>query len=268
MDIPDHMVKGGTAAVVNEYRGWKRTRTEKFKLEWVITAHIVPPVRGDYMINYQVVFDQKNKRFIVEGDFEQNAVPILIAADHPKRKEFIDLFLHKEDIERGIAYLQCISVDKNAILNEALFVAGLNNCMKCFKFSKARSKLDKKEVFKNVEEILNEFIKFEIMRDKHFDHDESGMIQATAFLLISREEDHVFGGPPSVVWNKSILNYYTEGQRLQTIMQYVWKYLCNKIDCVGEEIKNSFEGIAKEELLKKYPAPQIVLAAPNTDREL
>ena len=26
--------------------------------------------------------------------------------------------------------------------------------------------------------------------------------------------------------------------------------------------------IAKEELLKKYPAPQIVLAAPNTDREL
>lgn len=217
------------------------------------------------MINYQVTIDKERDCFTVKGPFEENAVPISIDRDHPKRKEFIDLFLHKEDIESGIAYLQCISVDKDLRINEALFIAGLNNCMKCFKYSKSRSKLDKNSVFCDNAQLLSNFVEFEIMRDKHFDHDESGMTQATAFLLVSQAEDHTFGGPPSVVWNKSRIDYYLAGQRLQEIMQVILRFICKEIDTVGIAIEGSYKNESKEDLLKRAAA-QIFLASPGSTR--
>lgn len=206
------------------------------------------------MKNYNVEFDAERNGFIIDGDFEDNAIPISIDIEHPKRKQFIDLFLHKDDTERGIGYLQCISADKDSRLNEALFIAGLNNCMKCFKYSKARNKLDKTVVFVDDIQLLNEFVEFETMRDKHFDHDENGMTQATAFLLISQSDDHIYGGPPSVVWNRSGINYYLAGQRLQEIMRCVWQFICKEIDTVGGEIEESYKSFSKEELLKRSVA--------------
>lgn len=218
------------------------------------------------MIDYQVEIDRGQERFILQGDFEEGVIPIAIDINNPLRKKFIDLFLHKADVENGIDYLRCISVDKNIKLNEALFIAGLNNCMKCFKFSSSRGKLEKTVVFKDNQLMLSIFTEFETMRDKHFDHDESGMLQATAFLLISRADDHIWGGPPSVVWNRLVIDYYLESQRLQEIMQFVWKFICSEIDRIGDKIKECYEGISKEEILK-CAAPQIALGAYGSKRE-
>ncbi len=170
------------------------------------------------MVDYEVIIDRENSRFIVKGPFGPNSVPVQIPDDNPLKKQFIDMFLHKADIERGIDFLQCISNDKALTVNEGLFIAGLNNCMKCFKYSSSRDKLDKKQVFNSNEQIFEEFTNFEKMRDKHFDHDENGMLQAVAFLLIDLETDDTFSGPASVVWNRAKLNYYLAGARLQEIM--------------------------------------------------
>ena len=217
------------------------------------------------MIDYEVITDGENGCFIVKGPFGPNSVSVQIPDDNLLKKQFIDMFLHKADIERGIDFLQCISNDKPVTVNEGLFIAGLNNCMKCFKYSSSRGKLDKKQVFDNNEQILEEFTDFEKMRDKHFDHDENGMLQAVAFLLIDSETDNTFSGPPSVVWNRARLNYYLAGARLQEIMQYVRNYIATQIDIIGNQIINYYKGYPKNELIK-WETARIKLASDKVKR--
>lgn len=217
------------------------------------------------MIDYKVSIDRDHGRFIVNGSFDADAVPAEIPDSNPDRKPFIDLFLHKADIERGIDFLKCISMDKNSTVNEGLFIAGLNNCMKCFKYSNSRSKLDKKVVFADNEELLECFLEFEKMRDKHFDHDESGMLQATAFLLVSPKAEQVFAGPPSVVWNRAMLDYYIAGQRLQEVMQHAWRFICNEIDKIGNSLEMTYSCYSKEQLMA-FKSPRIDLASGDAKR--
>ena len=197
---------------------------------------------------------------------EKNSVPIEIPKDNPLREKFIDMFLHKADIERGIEFLQCISNDKNITVNEGLFIAGLNNCMKCFKYSNARNKLVKQEVFAQSEEMRKGFLEFEQMRDKHYDHDENGMLQAVSFLLINEDEGPLFSGPPSVVWNRVQLNYYLAGQKLQQIMFYILQYVEKEIDSIGNHIVEDYKNVSKEELLK-YSDAKIILASDTAKRK-
>lgn len=217
------------------------------------------------MMDYEVLIDREQKRFIVKGSFDADAVPVDIPESEPNRKQYIDLFLHKADIERGMDFLRCISTDQNSIVNEGLFIAGLNNCMKCFKHSNSRSKLDKSVVFANNEEMFTRFLEFEKMRDKHFDHDENGMLQATAFLLISPNEERTFGGLPSVVWNRAALNYYVDGQKLQDVMQYILQFIRNEIDKVGSLIEATYSCYSKEQLMS-LKSPRIELATKDAKR--
>lgn len=218
------------------------------------------------MIDYDVYLDKDNDSFIIRGPFGLGTIPITIPNDNPLKKQFIDLFLHKADIERGIDFLQCISIDKDVTINEGLFIAGLNNCMKCFKYSKSRSHLDKLQIFQDAQ-LYQEFISFETMRDKHFDHDESGMLQAVAFLLVNRDSEEFFAGPPSVVWNRAMLNYYAIGQALQQIMQYVRNYIINQIDIIGKEIMESYISWPREKLLE-WEETQIQLASNQVERRV
>lgn len=217
------------------------------------------------MIDYKVSIDRDHGCFIISGPFDVDVVPVGIPTGNPYRKQFVDLFLHKADIERGIDFLKCISMDKDVTINEGLFIAGLNNCMKCFKYSKSRSKLDKATVFAGNQELFNCFIEFEEMRDKHFDHDENGMLQATAFLLVCPKGERIFGGPPSVVWNRVMFDYYTSGQRLQEVMQHIWRYLCDEIDTIGDLIETTFSSYSRENLMA-LKAPKIELASNNSKR--
>ncbi len=218
------------------------------------------------MIDYKVVSDKENKRFIVTGAFEPNSIPIEIPNDNPLKNKFIDLFLHKADIEKGIEFLQCISIDKNITVNEGLFIAGLNNCMKCFKHSKSRIKLDKNIIFNDSEQVLKEFLKFEEMRDKHFGHDENGMLQTVAFLLISKEKDSIFSGPPSVVWNRVGLNYYLAAAHLQNIMLFIKEYIVTQIDEIGNQIIANYKNCSIKELLT-WKTAQIKVASDRAERK-
>lgn len=205
------------------------------------------------MIEYQVGRDSKDK-FHVFGPFNANAVPLEIPSGNPHKKHYIDLFLHKADIDRGIQFLNFISEDNDTTVNEALFIAGLNNCMKCFKRSKSRCKLDKQTVFGSSQDQLNEFVYFEVLRDKHYDHDENGMFQTIAFLLTYPTENGFFLGNPSVVWNRIKLDFFSQGQRLKKIMDIVLSYLRKEIDDTGRLIISDYKGITADELLGWRPA--------------
>ena len=217
------------------------------------------------MENYDVIIDKENKRFIVRGPIGNDANAVEIPKENPYREKFIDLFLHKADIERGIDFLQCISVDKSVTVNEGLFIAGLNNCMKCFKYSNARNKLLKTEVFSENQRMSEAFIEFEKLRDKHYDHDENGMLQAVAFLLINKGDGPVYAGPPSVVWNRVQLNYYLASLNLQEIMGYILQFIEKEIDDIGDKIAGCYKDCSKEELLK-YTTAEIVLASEIAER--
>ena len=206
------------------------------------------------MIEYHVSINKSKKCFIINGPFHPNSIPIEIPNDNPDRKIFVDLFLHKADIERGIEFLQSVALVNSLTIKEGLFIAGLNNYMKCFKYSKSRTKLDKKIVFANNNDELERFIEFEIMRDKHFDHDENGMLQATAFLLICNEQNKIFGGPPSVVWSRSKLDYNKAAKILENNMKYVLSYLCQEIDIIGQNIIATYITCPKEKLLNMKTA--------------
>lgn len=212
------------------------------------------------MIEYTVGQDT-NDNYHVFGPFDENTVALEIPSDNPYKKQYINLFLHKADIDRGIQFLSLISDRNNTTINEALFIAGLNNCIKCFKRSKSRSKLDKNVIFGNNPNQLDEFVYFEVLRDKHYDHDENGMLQTIAFLITYPTENGFFLGQPSVVWNRIKLDYYSFGQRLSSLMSIVLNYLGNEIEKTSRLIMSEYRAITADELQDWNPA----ILTPATD---
>lgn len=215
------------------------------------------------MNNYNVTYSEKHNGFIVQGDFAENSIPIDIPSDNINKNKFIYLFLNKADIEKGIDYLRCISIDKSRLENEALFIAGLNNCVKCFQKNESRGHLNSSTVFKTNKELGKCFNRFLNLRNKHFVHDDNGMLQATAFLLVLSEGENVWGGRPSVIWNEIELDYYREGLILQDVMSYVHTYICQEIDRIGDLILSEYSGYTKEELLR-FPTARIKRASTET----
>ena len=205
------------------------------------------------MIEYTVSRD-KNDKFHVFGPINETSVALEVPSNNPHKKYYIDLFLHKADIERGIQFLTLITEDNDITINEALFIAGLNNCIKCFKRSKSRFKLDKHVIFGSNPDQLNKFVYFEALRDKHYDHDENGMVQTIAFLLTHPTKNGFFLGQPSVAWNRIKLDFYSCGQRLRYIMNIVLYYLSKEIDKTGYLIISEYKGITADELLSWKPA--------------
>lgn len=212
------------------------------------------------MIDYKVECNKEG--MVVYGPFDECSVPIEIPSNNENKERFINLFLNKADIERGIDYLRCISIDKSILENEAFFIAGLNNCVKCFQHNESRGHLPQSTVFKNNKELGRCFDRFLNMRNKHFIHDDNGMLQAEAFFLVLSEGENVWGGPPSVVWNRAKLDYYQEGLVLQKVMFFVRDYICKEIDRIGNSIFSEYKNYSREELLK-FPLARIKLASAN-----
>lgn len=222
------------------------------------------------MVPYKVTILEKQKSFLVEGDFNPDAQPINIPLKDADRQNLIDYFLHIRDLDEAFAFLQFISIDKPDMMNKALFIAGLNGAMKIFKTSKARMKILKDEFVKQFPALSDELKYFESLRDKHYMHDENGMIETTAFLLLNPEgSPEKFGGLPSVVWNSAHLNYYVESQRLQRFLYSVLDYVKKQIDIIGDQIAKRYAE-TEWDVLEKFGPPPIKLASTqdvNKDRK-
>ena len=201
------------------------------------------------MVEYKVTIDNQNG-IVIQGDFVPGSIAVNIPDENKKKKQFISLFLNKKDIERGIDYLNCISLNNHQIANEGLFISALAMFAKCFVSSGSRTGLDKEGFKKFSPQFAALFDRYDAWRNKHFLHDENSMTEAISFLLISPEgSKNIFGGPPSVVWNSVQIDYAQEGRQLEHLLQEIWKYTVEKIDKQGASIEEDYRNRAREELL-------------------
>lgn len=218
------------------------------------------------MINYTVGWEKDGSGLVVVGAFNPHSKVIEIPRTDPDRNRFVDLFLHKADIDIGLSYLDHITADNELIINESLFIVGLNSCMKCFKQSKARKKLDKTKIFSDDAELFELFKRYEIMRDKHYMHDENGMFQPLAFFFSTPGLSSAKIDRPSVIWNRAKLDYIEEKGKLTFIMQLIRQYLAREIDCIGENIRQRCTKLSLAEL-KHLEVYDIAKASISTPRD-
>lgn len=208
------------------------------------------------MITYKVTKIPEKRAYKIEGDFMPGSIPINIPDDNRFKLRFISRFLQKNNIERGIDALKCISHENNDLVNQALFVFALGNLMKCFQQSAACVMLDEKKFEKKFSDVYPEYIRFKNWRNKHYLHDENSMTEAFSFLLVAPDgASQKFGGPPSVVWDNAWVDYVKEAECLEKVMQATWKYCISEIDEVGDRLLQEYEASTREELLS-YGTPK------------
>lgn len=225
---------------------------------------------GEKMNDYIVGWEKDGSGLVVVGAFSHNYKIIEIPHTDPDRKKFIDLFLHKADIGIGLSYLDRISTDNDLVINESLFIVALNSCMKCFKRSNSREKLDKARIFSNSTELFALFKRYEIMRDKHYVHDENGMFQPLAIFFLSQNNSSVRFDSPSVIWNRAKLDYIEEKEKLTSMMQFLKQCLEREIDCIGVSIIRRCAKLSPAELkqLEVYDMARASISAPrDTNKE-
>lgn len=219
------------------------------------------------MIEYKVLADDPQKGLVVQGNFVPGSIPVNIPHDNPKRNPYISLFFNLRDIEAGIDYLQCISLNNHPRINEGLFISALALFAKCFGNSKARISLKRaafKKRFPQFAKLFDEYISW---RNRHFIHDDGLMTSAAAFLLVSPNEySDVFGGPPSVVWRTKPINYIEESRQSENLLQVVWGYIIDDIDKLGDSIGEEYHRYSREQLLAfGKPELQLISTRRNND---
>lgn len=217
------------------------------------------------MNDYIVGWEKDGSGLVVIGAFGHNFKVIEIPRTDPDRKKFIDMFLHKADISIGSSYLNWISSDNNVAINESLFIAALNSLMKCFKRSKSREKLDSAKIFSSNTELFELFKRYEIMRDKHYVHDENGMFQPMAIFFFSQNSSSVRFDNPSVIWNRTKFDYIEEKEKLTSVMEHIMQYLEKEIDHIGSYIIQRCAKLSLAELkqLEVYDIARASISAPR-----
>ena len=214
------------------------------------------------MIDYRISFDQINNRFVIESeDIIEGSIAVNIPDSDKRKKQFISLFLHKADIEEGLDFLHCISMDKHIQVNQALFISALTSMMKCFQSTLVCNVLSEDRFAKAYPTESKELERFKSWRNKHFIHDENSMREAIAFLLVSPEShENPLGGFPSVIWNRTPIDFLNEGRQLEVLMQALWRFAREEIDKIGKSMFEEYKVKTREELLA-YGISTITLAS-------
>lgn len=187
--------------------------------------------------NIQVAWDANRSELVICLPFKEKTSIYKLPADTPNKEAFISLVLHQADLKIAYEYLCLISNDQNIAINEALFVASLNSCIKCFKYSKNRDKLCKEKVFQNEAKLLSCFYRFECIRDKHYVHDESGMLQPIATMLVSKKDNsNISVFRPWVIWNRERLDFMQEAIQLKKVVEHILNFIQKQLDSLAIEI--------------------------------
>lgn len=226
-------------------------RTNHFLLNEVISK----------MIDYRISFDQINNRFVIESeDIIEGSIAVNIPDSDKRKRQFISLFLHKADVEEGLDFLHCISMDKHIQVNRALFISALTNLMKCFQSTSVCNMLSEERFSRAYPTESQALERFKNWRNKHFIHDENAMRNAIAFLFVTPEGcENPLGGLPSVIWNRTPIDFLSEGRQLEVLMQALWRFIREEIDKVGAAMLEEYKAKTREELLE-YGISTITLA--------
>ena len=190
--------------------------------------------------NIQVAWNANHSELFVCVPFKDATSIYKLPEDTPNKETFVSLVLHQSDFKIAYGYLCLISNGQDISINEALFVAALNSCIKCFKGCKSRQKLFKKNVFQD-EQLLSCFSRFECIRDKHYAHDENGMLRPIATMLVSKKissNSVVFR--PWVIWNRERLDFIQESIQLKELVEYISNYIQEQLDSLAKGMVSFF----------------------------
>lgn len=202
------------------------------------------------MKDYIITRDQ-NGDFVIHSDYiVAGSIAVNIPNKCKQKKRFISMFLHKADIEEGISFLKLIQPDNKDQINRALFMSALANMAKCFQHSDACIELDKKDFLAVHANERSEFERFLAWRNMHFIHDANSMREAIAFFPVApMGHESVWGGEPSVLWNRVPIDYVNEGEKLLQLMSVIHSHITSKIDEIGSSILAIYEKRTRNELL-------------------
>lgn len=224
------------------------------------------------MTDYRIVFDPTIDGYVIESEtIIKGSIPVNIPAEDKRKRQFISLYLHKADIEEGISFLHCISMDKCVQINQALFMAALSNMMKCFQSTSEVSELNEKKFKRDFPLVAEELSRFKYWRNKHFVHDENSMREAIAFLLVAPEGyEASLGGQPSVFWHRVPIDFLDEGRRLEVLMKSLLQFVLVEFDKLGEKLSDHYGIRSREELLSYGIAtiPRATVDHPDVKRDI
>ena len=184
--------------------------------------------------NIQVAWNTNRSELVVCVPFKEKTSIYKLPEGIPSEEAFISLVLHQSDLKIAYEYLSLITNDQIISIRETLFMSALNNCIKCFKRCKSRQNLIKKEVFQNERELFDCFSRFECIRDRHYAHDENGMLQPIAAMFLSEKENSditVFR--PWVIWNREQLDFIQEAILLKKVVEYIISYIQEQLDSLA-----------------------------------
>lgn len=204
------------------------------------------------MQEYIVTLIDDNKTCLVEGDFLPDSIAVNLPTDDPSRKKYISLFIQKTDIELAIECTRCISEDKYATVNHALFLTALANLIKCFQSNEKWPSLNENMLKKNVSaSVYENYERFKELRNKHYFHEVNNMVEATAFLILPPEgSDSIPGWNPSVVTNKlDIIRHTEESRKLEELLLEVLRIIISEIDKVHAYLSEVYGTKTRDELL-------------------
>ena len=116
-----------------------------------------------------------------------DATKVIKLSGH-KAQQISELASHRNDLQIALASLEGINevAPDNSLVRQGIWRSAVEHCMKCFRDSKARSRLDPKKVFKGDSEALEVYEYFRSLRNKHIAHDENAYVQCIPGAVLNR----------------------------------------------------------------------------------
>jgi hypothetical protein len=192
----------------------------------------------------------------------------IIAIPDDLVKPYVDLFLHKMDLQRALAFL--VAFDKQGVkqpsptptvshesampvVAEALWLAALAATMKCFQSSAAREMLSAETVFGIDTPLRAAYDVLRMVRNRHVLHDENDWTQAVPYALLADagNDEPDLGDINCVVLEGTD---YAHIAQLRSVVFYACNWIGLEIERHTEVIRAELQGRTYSEL-EALPPP-------------
>lgn len=188
--------------------------------------------------------------FHIEGF--PNAVKI-IQIDQPQSKKLADLFLHKTDLEFALRSLEEINgvPDQDLFLRQVFWRSAVVHYLKCFGGNKARSRLNKKEIYKKEDTTaFDAFEYFKNLRHKHIVHDENSYSQCIPGAILN-QHNHSYKIEKIVCISATVNSLAQENyNNLHLLITVAMAWAVNEFDALCEILTKELEVKSYDSLLK------------------
>ena len=204
------------------------------------------------MFDINVEFNDEERTITING-INSNNLPgkiVSIPNDNPKRKKYISLFLHRADVITARDFLNEISSENHARINESLFVSALIYLYRCFQQCEKRIELNIDDLVLVSKDTKDSFHKYRNIRNKHFAHDQNSMIETFDFLLLTSIQGEKYDRIEAcVVYERHLPDFVYHAKEILSIIDQVLPSIEILIDKVAAEIIERYKEVPISDIL-------------------